>query len=55
MISRAIGFEKGFDLADGNFFETFEIMLPQLTEYDVMVQNIAISINPVDTKLRQSG
>ncbi|MBO1305506.1 zinc-binding alcohol dehydrogenase family protein [Enterococcus sp. 669A] len=55
MISRAIGFEKGFELADGNFFETFEIMLPKLTEHDVMVQNIAISINPIDTKLRQSG
>ncbi|MGM0212949.1 zinc-binding alcohol dehydrogenase family protein [Enterococcus sp. AZ109] len=55
MISRAIGFEKGFGLADGNFFETFEIMLPKLTEYDVMVQNIAISINSIDTQLRQSG
>ncbi|MEO1770835.1 MULTISPECIES: zinc-binding alcohol dehydrogenase family protein [Enterococcus] len=55
MISRAIGFEKGFELSEGNFFETFEIMLPKLMKYDVMVQNIAISINPVDTKLRQTG
>ncbi|GCF94530.1 NADPH:quinone reductase [Enterococcus florum] len=55
MISRAIGFEKGFELSEGNQFQIFEILLPKLNEYDIMVQNVAVSINPVDTKLRQTG
>lgn len=55
MISRVIGFEKGFALSDGNLFETYEVMLPKLTKYDLVVKNLAISINPIDTKLRQSG
>lgn len=55
MISRVIGFEKNFSLADGNLFQNYEIMLPKLEEMDVIVKNLAVSINPVDTKLRQSG
>ncbi|MFC4771683.1 zinc-binding alcohol dehydrogenase family protein [Enterococcus hermanniensis] len=55
MISRVIGFEKGFQLSNGNHFETYEVMLPKLNKFDVVVKNLATSINPVDTKLRQSG
>ena len=55
MISRVIGFEKGFQLRDGNHFETYEVMLPKLNKFDLVVKNLAASINPVDTKLRQSG
>lgn len=54
MISRAIGFEKGFQIAGGNHFETFEIMLPKLTPDDILVKTLAVSVNPVDTKLRQN-
>lgn len=55
MISRVIGFEKGFRLSNGNHFETYEVMLPKLDKFDLVVKNLAVSINPVDTKLRQSG
>ncbi|MGX7203796.1 zinc-binding alcohol dehydrogenase family protein [Enterococcus pingfangensis] len=55
MISRVIGFEKGFPLSDGNHFETYEVMLPKLNKFDLAVKNLVVSINPVDTKLRQSG
>lgn len=55
MISRVIGFEKGFKLSSGNHFETYEVMLPKLEKFDLVVKNMATSINPVDTKLRQSG
>ncbi|MGM0166784.1 hypothetical protein IGI39_001746 [Enterococcus sp. AZ135] len=55
MISRVIGFEKGFHLSNGNHFETYEVMLPKLNKFDLVVKNMAVSINPVDTKLRQSG
>lgn len=55
MISRVIGFEKGFRLSDGNHFETYEMMLPKLNKFDLVVKNLASSVNPVDTKLRQSG
>lgn len=54
MISRAIGFEKGFQIAGGNQFETFEIMLPKLSAQDILVKTLAVSVNPVDTKLRQN-
>lgn len=55
MISRVIGFEKGFPLSEGNHFETYEVMLPKLNKFDLVIKNLAVSINPVDTKLRQSG
>ncbi|MGL9728432.1 zinc-binding alcohol dehydrogenase family protein [Enterococcus sp. DIV0756] len=55
MISRVIGFEKGFALSSGNHFETYEVMLPKLNKTDLVVKNMATSINPVDTKLRQTG
>ncbi len=55
MISRVIGFEKGFDLSTGNYFETYEVMLPKIDKFDLVVKNLAVSINPVDTKLRQTG
>lgn len=55
MISRVIGFEKGFKLSSGNHFETYEVMLPKLEKFDLVVKNMATSINPVDTKLRQTG
>lgn len=55
MISRVIGFEKGFLLSNGNYFETYEVMLPKLNKFDLAVKNLAVSINPIDTKLRQSG
>ena len=55
MISRVIGFEKGFKLSSGNHFETYEVMLPKLNKTDLVVKNMATSINPVDTKLRQTG
>lgn len=55
MISRVIGYEKGFLLSDGNQFETYEVMLPKLNKNDLVVKNLASSINPIDTKLRQNG
>lgn len=55
MISRVIGFERGFQLKDGNHFEKYEVMLPKLNKFDLVVRNLAVSINPVDTKLRQDS
>ncbi|MDT2612308.1 zinc-binding alcohol dehydrogenase family protein [Enterococcus dongliensis] len=55
MISRVIGFEKGFPLSNGNQFEAYEVMLPKVNKFDLIVKNLAVSINPIDTKLRQSG
>lgn len=55
MISRVIGFEKGFELSSGNHFETYEVMLPKLNKTDLVVKNMATSVNPVDTKLRKTG
>lgn len=55
MITRAIGFEKKFTLNEGNQFEYFQLMVPDLLPLDVLVKVEAASVNPVDTKLRQSG
>lgn len=55
MITRAIGFEKKFILNEGNQFEYFQLMVPDLLPLDVLVKVEAASVNPVDTKLRQSG
>jgi len=51
---RAIGADDGFDLEDGNKFYEFDIDQPQPKQYDLLIRVQAISINPVDTKIRQS-
>ncbi|WP_225419690.1 zinc-binding alcohol dehydrogenase family protein [Lapidilactobacillus wuchangensis] len=47
------GFNEGFSLADGAFSQR-ALALPQPEANDLLVKIQAFSINPVDTKLRQS-
>ncbi|KAF1298683.1 alcohol dehydrogenase [Enterococcus sp. JM4C] len=54
MKTRAIAFKEGFALLEGNQFEEIEWTLDELTPQDVLVKIEAISVNPVDTKLRQT-
>lgn len=51
---KAIGADSAFDLSEGNQFYEFEIATLEPKQYDILVKVDAISINPVDTKIRQS-
>ncbi|MGO3048423.1 alcohol dehydrogenase [Staphylococcus casei] len=51
---KAIGADEGFTLEDGNKFYEFDIDQPQPKQYDLLIRVQAISVNPVDTKIRQS-
>src|SRR5699024_8382802 len=51
---KAIGADKNFNLEEGNQFYEFEIERPQPKQYELLVRVEAISVNPVDTKIRQS-
>ncbi|MGM0124143.1 hypothetical protein IGI37_001517 [Enterococcus sp. AZ194] len=53
MKTKAIAFKKGFALIEGNQFEEVEWTLDSLKPFDLLVEVQAISVNPVDTKLRQ--
>lgn len=51
---KAIGADKAFSLEDGNQFYEVEKETPQPGERELLVNVKSISVNPVDTKLRQS-
>ncbi|MCI1902676.1 MAG: zinc-binding alcohol dehydrogenase family protein [Enterococcaceae bacterium] len=55
MKTNAISFAHPFLLSEGNLFRKIEMELPPLGEHDLLVDVEAISVNPVDTKLRQAG
>lgn len=51
---KAIGFYKGKSLEASDSFLDVELGMPQVLPNDVLVQIKAVSINPIDVKLRQT-
>ena len=52
---KAIGFKKSLPITDPNSFIAFETEKPKPEGRDLLVQIQAISVNPVDTKIRQNA
>lgn len=51
---KAIGFKQSFPITEKDSFIEFEMEKPIPDEYDLLVKIQAISVNPVDYKIRQS-
>ncbi|ATH59531.1 alcohol dehydrogenase [Staphylococcus nepalensis] len=51
---KAVGADKPFKLNEGNQFYEMEQEMPQPKQRELLVRLKAISVNPVDTKIRQS-
>ncbi|GLT13800.1 zinc-binding alcohol dehydrogenase family protein [Vibrio algivorus] len=49
---KAIGFKESKLIQDPTSLFEFEMALPQLNEFDLLVKISAVSINPADTKIR---
>lgn len=49
---KAIAFKKGFKVTDAHGFEEIEMPKPKASGKDLLVSIKAVSINPIDTKLR---
>ena len=52
---KAIGFKQSLPISEDNSFIEFEIEKPTPTGYDLLVKIAAISVNPVDFKIRQTA
>lgn len=52
---KAIGFKQSLPITEKNSFMAFEAGKPTPTGYDLLVKVWAISINPVDFKIRQNA
>ena len=52
---KAIGFKQSLPITDANSFIEFEIEKPTPTGFDLLVKIEAISVNPVDFKIRQTA
>ena len=52
---KAIGFKQSLPITDKESFIEFETEKPQATGYDLLVKIAAISVNPVDFKIRQNA
>ena len=52
---KAIGFKESLPITAENSFIAFEADKPEPTGYDLLVKISAISVNPVDYKIRQSA
>lgn len=52
---RAVGFKKSLPIAHENSFIDFETDIPEPGKRDILVKIRAISVNPVDFKVRQSA
>lgn len=52
---RAIGFKQSLPISEKESFVEFEIDKPVPTGYDLLVKISAISVNPVDFKIRQNA
>ncbi len=52
---KAIGFKQSLPITDKESFIEFETEKPKPTGYDLLVKIAAISVNPVDYKIRQNS
>lgn len=52
---KAVGFKKSLEIDKENSFSNFDIEKPQAKGKDLLVEIKAISVNPVDYKVRQSA
>ncbi len=52
---KAIGFRKSLPIAESESLIDFELPAPQARERDLVVEIRAVSVNPVDTKMRMRG
>ena len=52
---KAVGYSKSLPIADSKSLEDIEIPQPQATRRDLLVRVQAISVNPVDTKIRRKA
>jgi NADPH2:quinone reductase len=52
---KAIGFKKSLPITEKESFIEFEIEKPSPTGFDILVKIAAISVNPVDFKIRQNA
>ncbi|HWA16794.1 MAG TPA: alcohol dehydrogenase catalytic domain-containing protein, partial [Gemmatimonadales bacterium] len=51
---RAIGYRQNLPVSDARSLEDVELPVPSPRPRDLLVRVSAISVNPVDTKIRQS-
>ncbi|MET1056580.1 MAG: zinc-binding alcohol dehydrogenase family protein [Pedobacter sp.] len=52
---RAIGFKQSLDITEQDSFVSFETAVPEASGRDILVKIKAISVNPVDYKIRQKS
>jgi len=52
---KAIGFYQNHPISHPQALQDIELPTPQLRDYDLLVEVKAVSVNPVDTKIRQGG
>lgn len=52
---KAIGFYQNLPLTDPKALQDIEVPTPELRDYDLLVEIKAVSVNPVDTKVRRGG
>ncbi|GAA3972919.1 hypothetical protein GCM10022246_26570 [Pedobacter ginsengiterrae] len=52
---KAIGFKKSLPIIEEESFITFQAEKPKAKGRDLLVRIIAISVNPVDYKVRQNS
>ena len=50
---KAVAYKKPFAISEANVFSEIEIEQPVATGHDLLIEVKAISINPVDIKMRQ--
>lgn len=51
---KAIGYQQNLPIEDEKSLQDIELAMPQATGYDILVEVKAVSVNPVDYKIRQS-
>lgn len=49
---KAIGYQHSLPIVDINALQDITLDAPKAREYDILVEVKAISVNPVDTKVR---
>ena len=52
---KAIGFYQNHPISHPQALQDIELPTPELRDHDVLVEVKAVSVNPVDTKIRRGG